>query len=80
MSRESGYLRNGNQRMLKRSGPALALAALFVLYVYGVSLSSQQLPHYQTVKRHGQTAAKKIPPESPEDRIADYTTIRQLSP
>jgi hypothetical protein len=59
--------------MLKNRGPALALGTLFVVAVYGVSLSSHEPIHDKKISSPSQGASQIIPPESPEDRVADYT-------
>jgi hypothetical protein len=64
--------------MLKNRDPAFALVALFVVSVYGVSLSSREPPYDKEISRPDQNAPQIIPPESPEDRIADYTAALAL--
>jgi hypothetical protein len=61
--------------MLKNSGSVLALATLLVLAVYGVSISSQQNPHNQTVNRPDQNATQSVKPESADEKIAFYTEV-----
>jgi len=58
--------------MLTNRGPALALAALFVIAVYGVSLSSRPHQNSNTIAK-GNDPPHITPPESAEERIADYT-------
>jgi hypothetical protein len=62
-------------QMLKNRGHALALVALFAVAVYGVPLSSHEPIHDKKISSSDQTAPQKIPPESPEDRVADYTEV-----
>jgi hypothetical protein len=63
--------------MLKNRGPALALGTLFVVAVYGVSLSWLPQQDTHTIDK-GNNSAHNCPsrvtvPESAEKRIADYT-------
>jgi hypothetical protein len=61
--------------MLKHRGPALVLSALFVVAVYGVSLSSHEPMQDKKISSPNQSAPQQIPPETPEERIADYTEV-----
>jgi len=61
--------------MLKNRGAALALAASFAVAFYGIRLSSKQPPYRQAVNRSNQTAPQQIRPETPEERVADYTEV-----
>ena len=61
--------------MLKNCWPALVLATLFVLAIYGVSLSSQHQPHHQTINCSDQNAHQPVRPESADEKIAFYTEV-----
>lgn len=61
--------------MLKNSAAACVLVVLFAVALYGIWLSSKQPPYRQAVTRSDQPASQQIRPETPEERIADYTEV-----
>jgi hypothetical protein len=61
--------------MLKRTGPALALAALVLIAGYGAWLSGHKTPNNQTSSHRSEGDGHQVTQQTAEERIALYTEV-----